>query len=199
MDLLIATTNLGKLREIQALLADAPVRCVSLRDISLDSMDVEESGDTYEANAALKAAAYASASGLFSLADDTGLEVDALDGRPGLYSHRYAGPTDRDRYEKLLGELNDVPDERRTARFICAIAVTNPQTGESDMVRGVCHGKIAWTPCGGTEGFGYDAVFLPDGADGECLAALPMEAKNAVSHRGDAARNLIPVLVRLAK
>src|SRR5262249_33703245 len=163
--LLIATTNLGKLREIQALLADAPARCLSLRDVHLHTLDVEETGDTYEANAALKAAAYARASGLYSLADDTGLEVDALAGRPGLYSHRYAGPTDRDRYEKLLSELKDVPDERRTARFICAMAVTSPQTGESSMVRGECHGKIAWTPCEGTQGFGYDAVFLPDGAD----------------------------------
>ena len=125
--LLIGTSNPGKLREYAVLLADLPVRLLSLRDAGLDSLDIEEPYETFEENAAHKARAYAQASGLLAFADDSGLVVDALGGRPGVYSARYGGPTDRDRYMKLLGELENVPDEQRTARFVCVSAAADPQ------------------------------------------------------------------------
>src|SRR5690606_1815680 len=145
-DLLIGTTNPGKLREYAEILSELPLRLLSLSDVGLEGLDIEETGDTYEAHAELKARAYASASGLLSLADDSGLAVDALNGLPGLYSHRYAGPSDRDRYEKLLSDLRDVPDEQRTARFICVIALADPQTGDVQFTRGVVEGRIGYEP-----------------------------------------------------
>src|SRR5690606_556572 len=125
MDLLIATSNPGKVREYRTLLADVPANLLGLNDVGLGDMDVEESGDTLEANASIKAQAYAQVSGLLTLADDTGLFVDALDGRPGVYPARYGGPglTMQQRRQKLLAELGDTPDAQRTARFVCVIAL----------------------------------------------------------------------------
>jgi len=194
--LLIGTSNPGKLREYDALLAELPVHLLSLRDVGLDSMDVEEPYETFEENAAQKVKVYAKASGLLALADDTGLVVDALGGRPGVYSARYGGPTDRDRYLKLLGELEGVPDDQRTARFVCVCAATNPSGERIEYGRGTVEGWIAGAPGDGTEGFGYDAVFVPDGYN-VVLSAIPMAEKNSISHRGNAARALIPALRRL--
>jgi XTP/dITP diphosphohydrolase len=196
MDLLIGTTNKGKLREYKALLAEAPVKLLMLEDVGLSAFDVEENGDTIEANAIIKARAYANAGGLAALGDDTGLEVDALGGRPGVHSARY-GSSDRERCEKLLGELGHVPDEKRTARFACVLAIAFPQQENLMTVRGVVEGRIAWSMGGGSEGFGYDSVFIPDGYD-ITWSAIPLAEKNRISHRGEAAKQLLPLLKNLA-
>lgn len=195
MDLLIGTSNSGKLREISALLADLPIRLLSLRDVGLESLEIEEPFETFEENAIHKAKIYAQTSGLLAFADDSGLQVDALDGRPGVYSARYGGPTDRDRYQKLLGELAAVPPDRRTARFVCIAAVTDPAWQPIDTARGVVEGRIARAPQEGDGGFGYDPIFIPDGYV-TSFAMLPRAEKNRISHRGRAVSGLIPALRR---
>lgn len=193
MDLLIGTSNPGKIREFAEILSELPLRLLSLRDVGLESLEIEEPFATYDENAAHKALAYARESGLYALADDSGLEVDALGGRPGVYSARYGGPTDRDRNLKLLAEMENIPDEERTARFVAVVAVANPKTQTAEYGRGTCEGKIAREICDGTGGFGYDAVFIPAGYD-TCFSNLPSATKHHLSHRGNATRNLIPVL-----
>jgi non-canonical purine NTP pyrophosphatase (RdgB/HAM1 family) len=195
LELVLGTHNRGKLREYQALLADAPVRVLMLDDIGLNDFDVDESGTTVEANARLKAHAYAQASRRITMADDTGLEVDALDGRPGVYAARYggAGLDDRGRCEKLLSELDGIPDERRSARFVCVIVALNPRIGKEVTARGTVEGHIAHSIGGGNEGFGYDSVFIPDGYE-VTWSAIPLAEKNGFSHRGNAVRALIPLL-----
>lgn len=195
MDLLIGTSNPGKLREITAYLSGLDLRFLSLRDVDLESLDIDEPFATFEENAEHKARAYAGASGLAALADDTGLVVDALGGRPGVYSARYASGADENRYLKLLGELEGVPDDRRTARFVCAMAVVDPHSNTVETRRGKVEGRIARSPGSGAEGFGYDAVFIPDGYS-VTLAEIPLIEKSGISHRGDALRQLIPVLER---
>ena len=183
--LLIATHNQGKLREYRALLADLPLKVVNLDEAGVD-FDVDETGTTFAENALLKARAYAAATGLLTWADDSGLEVDALDGAPGVYSARYAGPdaTDADRYHKLLRTLAAQPDAPRTARFRCVVALVTPD-GAAFTTDGVCPGVIIDAPRG-SHGFGYDPVFLlPD--LGQTMAELPPETKNRISHRGRAA------------
>jgi XTP/dITP diphosphohydrolase len=198
MDLLIGTTNPGKLREYAALLDGLPARLVSLRDVNLHSMDLDEPYETFAENALHKAAAYAQLSGLLALADDTGLVVDALDGRPGVYSARYAGPgaTDRDRVQKVLDELASVPAGQRSARFACVVAVVSPDGATRESAEGTVEGRIGFTPGQGSEGFGYDAIFIPDGYDVP-LSDIPFATKNALSHRGAAARALLPALARI--
>jgi XTP/dITP diphosphohydrolase len=157
---------------------------------------VTESGDTYEENARLKALAYAKLSGLTTLADDSGLEVDALDGAPGVRSARFAGQAagDADRVGLLLTRLEGVPGERRTARFKCVIAIASPE-GSVEICRGECEGIIALGPSGAS-GFGYDPVFFIPEA-GKTMAELPMEAKNRISHRARASQQARDVLQRL--
>ncbi len=200
MDLLIATSNPGKLREYEMLLAGIPLRRLNLRDVGLEKLAVEESGDTVAANAELKALAYVRASGLLTLADDTGLMVDALGGAPGAYPARYGGEglTMAQRRQKLLKALEGVPDEKRSARFICVIVLAYPQTMTTNTATGVCEGRIAQVEEEGGHGFGYDAVFIPKGYD-RPWSQMPMEEKNRISHRGEAARLLIPVLERQAR
>lgn len=195
MDILIATSNPGKLREYGALLAEIPARLLSVTEVGLGELDVEEPYDTYEANARHKAEVYARHSGLLSLADDSGLSVDALGGRPGVYSARYA-PTEAERNQKLLGELAIVPDGQRTARFICVIAVADPRTGELETGYGAVEGRIAYAPGEVVYGFGYDPIFIPDGYD-KVFSALGKDEKNALSHRGRAAQAILPALRRL--
>lgn len=195
-DLLIGTSNPGKLREYGVLLADVPVRLLSLRDVGLESLDVEEPYDTFSENAVHKAKIYAEASGLIAFADDSGLEVDALDGRPGVYSARYGGPTDRDRYMKLLGELAGVPDEQRGGRFVCVAAAVDPRNGLVETGEGVVTGRIAHEPGDPSGGFGYDAVFIPE-AWTVVFSELPGGAKHTISHRARAAQALIPALRRM--
>jgi XTP/dITP diphosphohydrolase len=160
------------------------------------SLEVDESGGTFAENAILKARAYAQASGFLTLADDSGLEVDALDGAPGVRSARYAGAdaSDEDRYRLLLSHLADVPEEERTARFRCVVAVATPE-GDVSTAEGHCEGLIGFEPRG-RHGFGYDPVFyMPD--RGATMAELPPEVKNRVSHRARATQAALPILQRL--
>jgi len=199
MDLLIATQNKGKLAEYKAIFADLPMRVVTLDEIGLGKLDVEETGATFTANADLKARAYAAASGLTSLADDSGLCVNALDGGPGVYSARYAGAgaTAADRRAKLLHELADVPDADRGAYFACAIVIYDPATATAHDVMGQLDGTIAHAESSGPHGFGYDALFIPDGYT-VTLADIPPEEKNSMSHRARAAQLARPVIDRIA-
>ena len=194
--LLIATTNVGKLRELSSLLSDCPFPIFSLAEAGIDE-DVAETGSTLEDNAALKATEYARLSGMATLADDSGLEVEALGGEPGPFSSRYAGPgsTDADRIAHLLRKLDNIPERQWSARFRCAIAVAWP--GEPlELHIGECRGMIVRTPRG-DNGFGYDPVFeLPE--LGRTMAELSAEEKNRVSHRGRAAQKAVAALKRRA-
>lgn len=197
MRLLLATGNAGKIAEYRHLLSACPLELLTLRDLETE-VHVAEAGATYEENARLKAVACAGASGMVSLADDSGLEVDALGGEPGVHSARYAGDgaRDRDRVALLLKNLAGVPWEKRTARFRCIIAIATPE-GEVHYARGACEGIIALGPTG-DNGFGYDPVFFfPE--FGKTMAELPMDLKNRVSHRGRATANLCPVLDQIVK
>lgn len=180
MRVLLASTNAHKLEELRALLADAPFTL----EAAPSALEVDETGATFAENAAIKARAYAQAFGQPALADDSGLCVDALGGRPGVYSARYAD-TDAARIEKLLGELAGVPAPARTAAFVCAMAIAWPD-GRLLEVEGRCPGAIASAPRGAL-GFGYDPVF---DVDGRTFAELPAAEKNACSHRATAARAL---------
>ena len=183
--LLLATTNLHKLEEYRAIFADVPFQLLSLRDIHLD-MDVEETGTTFAENAELKALAYARASGLIALADDSGLEIDALGGSPGIYSARFAGREIpyAERFRLILAQLKGLPPRQRTARFRCAITIAEP-SGFYRTVEGVEEGIIAEAPRG-EHGFGYDPIFFVPEL-GKTNAELSPEQKNRISHRGQAA------------
>lgn len=194
--LLIATTNQNKLREYAAIFAGLPVQLRSLHDVGIDD-DVEETGATFAENAQLKAEFYAMRSGLLTLADDSGLEVAALNGEPGVLSHRYAGPdaTDADRNALLLAKLDGVPFHSRLARFVCVIALAR-SGGAVELVEGILPGVIEFAPRG-NNGFGYDPLFyvLDENAT---LAELPLDRKNQISHRALAARQAREVLNRWA-
>jgi XTP/dITP diphosphohydrolase len=191
--LLVATGNAGKLAEFRLLLAGTEIR--SPGDVGLGELDVEESGQTFHDNALLKARAHCGASGMTSVADDSGLEVDALDGRPGVRSARYGGPDldDAGRCRRLLEELRDLPDAARTARFRCCLIICSPD-GRSASVEGTCEGRILHEPAG-EAGFGYDPIFhAPE--YGRSMASLSRAEKGAISHRGGALRALVPILRR---
>ena len=183
--LLVATNNPGKVREYEELLVGLPLQVTFPAQEGI-AIDVDESGATFEENARLKAVAYARASGLLTLADDSGLEVDALGGAPGVWSARYAGPGagDADRYQKLLSALAGVPDGQRTARFRCVVALAWPD-GAVHTSEGRCEGQIGWAPRG-EHGFGYDPVFIVEGFGGQTMAELLPEIKNRISHRARA-------------
>jgi len=193
--LLLATNNPGKVAEYRQLLAGCGWELVTPAELGLN-VQVEETGQSYAENARIKAEAYAKASGLVTLADDSGLEVDALGGRPGPLSARYAGlgRTDPERVQALLQELAGVADEHRTARFRAVIAIAEP-AGRVEIAEGTVEGRIAREPRG-ENGFGYDPVFLLPHR-GKTAAELPPEEKNAVSHRGVAARKARAILERL--
>jgi XTP/dITP diphosphohydrolase len=194
-ELLVATGNPGKIREIQESLRDVPVRLRYLREFSNISL-VEEVGETYEENAILKALSYSRQAGLCALADDSGLEVDALGGLPGVRSARYGGDgaSDQERTEKLLTALAEHPGPERTARFVCCMALAgwplkDAQSSSDEpsvlhVCEGKCEGKIGVEPRGGN-GFGYDPVFVPIGYD-RTFAELPSLVKNGISHRARA-------------
>ena len=178
---------------MQELLGGFGLSLVTPSDLGI-SRDVEETGDTYEENAAIKARAFASASGLLTLADDSGLEVDALGGAPGVRSARYSTTgSDSDNVDLLLKNLSQVSDEARTARFVCVVAIAGPSE-DIEFSRGECEGAIA-RERRGEGGFGYDPVFLPSGRD-VTMAQLPMEEKNYISHRARAVRKAIPLIKR---
>ena len=182
MKLIVATKNKGKLAEIKAILSGHTV--LGQEEAGVE-VAVEETGTTFAENALIKARAIAALTDGAVLADDSGLEVDALDGAPGIYSARYAGEdaTDADRMQKLLAELDGVPDIQRTARFVCVMALVLPD-GSEHTFRGTCEGRIAHAPRG-ENGFGYDPVFeLPE--RGRTLAEIGETEKNQISHRSRA-------------
>lgn len=194
MRILIATMNEGKLREYERLLADVPnIELTTMASLDL-RVEVDEDQDSFEGNARKKATEIALAAGVACLADDSGLEVDALGGRPGVYSARYSGPgaTDERNNAKLLAELADVPDARRSARFRCAIVVVDASGELLAAADGACEGRIA-RHSRGSHGFGYDPLFVPEGYE-QTMAELGPETKNAISHRAEAAAALAPVL-----
>jgi XTP/dITP diphosphohydrolase len=192
--LLLATANQGKLRELRTILDGLPVELVGLDEAGLgEPPEVEETGDTFLENALLKGRAYAAWSGLAAVADDSGLEVDALGGAPGVRSARYAGPGggDQANLAKLLAALDGVPPERRTARFRCAAVLVDPAAGEWHA-EAAWEGRILAAPRG-SGGFGYDPVFLPDGWE-QTSAEVDQATKDAASHRGKAFRSLRPAI-----
>ena len=203
--LLVATRSQHKLRELRELLGVGPeVELVAPDDVGIEG-EPDETGLTFETNARIKARYYALRSGLPTLADDSGLEVDALGGAPGVYTRRYAGPdaTDADNNEKLLQALAGMAAEGRTARYVCVLALalpgeTGPRGGLRILTRrGTCRGRIASAPRG-TGGFGYDPIFEPasEPPGGQTLGEWSAEAKNAISHRSRAAARMSPVLHR---
>lgn len=185
MKLVLATKNLKKRDEMQEILGAIGVETVLQSELGVD-IDVEETGATFEENAALKAKAVMGATGLAAVADDSGLVVDALGGKPGIYSARYGGDacqSDIDRYNLLLKNMENVPDEKRTARFVSVIACRMPD-GETILARGECEGVIARGPSG-EGGFGYDPVFFI--AERQMtMAEISQEEKNRISHRAKA-------------
>jgi XTP/dITP diphosphohydrolase len=193
--LLLATFNPGKIKEYRSLLDDLGYQITTLLEEGIAEV-LTESGKTYEQNARLKAITYARLSQLTALADDSGLEVDALNGEPGVKSARFAGraATDADRISFLLAKLNSVLWEQRTAHFKCVIAVATPG-GHSTVCYGECHGMIA-LEAAGKHGFGYDPVFfLPE--LGKTMAELPLQLKNEISHRAQASQKARQVLQQL--
>ena len=195
--LLIATTNRGKLKEYREMLDGIPFDVVSLEDVGI-TLDVEETGETFEENAILKAKTYAAMSGLLTLADDSGLEVAALGGEPGVRSARYAGEgaTSQQRNDLLLRNLEAADGTDRSARFRCVIAVASPDGDWVRTVEGACEGTIAHEMKGET-GFGYDPLFIvPE--YGAHMAELTMAQKNRISHRGRAVERAKPLLAEVA-
>jgi XTP/dITP diphosphohydrolase len=195
--LLLATRNPGKLREFRGLLAPEGIEVRGLADLP-GAPEVEEDGATFRENAWKKARALAAFSGLPALADDSGLTVEALGGRPGVRSARYAGPgaTDADNNRKLLEELRGVPPERRRAAFVCAMALAVPR-GAGAEAEGRLEGRLLEAPRG-TGGFGYDPLFLVEEV-GLTLAEMELSAKNRLSHRGRALGALLPRLRELSR
>ena len=198
LKLLIATHNQGKIREYRHLLQDIPLDLVSLDDLGI-SEEIEETGATFVENAWLKACGYAQLSGMLTLSDDSGLEVDALGGDPGIHSARYGGDScasDEDRIQLLLRNLAEVAREKRTARFRCVIAICSREGRKASVVGSVA-GMIQYQP-EGNEGFGYDPVFyLP--SYGQTMSQIPLAAKNRISHRSDATGKAIEVLKKLVE
>jgi XTP/dITP diphosphohydrolase len=196
--LVLATRNAHKVEEMQEMLRDLPVRLIGM-DAYPDAAEPEETGTTFGENAVIKAAAAASSTGQWALADDSGIAVDALQGRPGVYSARWAGPGSgaAEWIAKTLSELENVPVESRTARYICALALADPSGKIVAMTEGTFEGRIADAPRG-TGGFGYDPIFLVGGDSQERTAAqLSPDEKHALSHRGKAVRELLPDLRNL--
>jgi XTP/dITP diphosphohydrolase len=192
----VATANRGKIRELKSLLAALPIQLVSMGDVSGRPIEIVEDADTFIGNAKKKAHAVAASTALPTLADDSGLEVDALDGLPGVRSARYAGEraTDAENNRKLLGALEALgPGAPRTARFRCAVVFFDPARPDAESVtEGTCEGEITGAPRGGG-GFGYDPIFLVSGA-GMTMAELPDDEKNRISHRARAIEHMVPNL-----
>ena len=194
--LLVATHNQGKVAEFAELLQDLDVEWLSLENAGV-TVEVEETGTTFRENAVLKAETYAREAGLLTLADDSGLEVDALNGRPGVHTSRFGGEdlNSEGRYRLLLERLERVPWERRGARFRCVVALATPEGGVLEMAEGAVEGRIALAPAG-DGGFGYDPVFYIE-EQGKTMAELPADVKNRLSHRARAVNAIKPLLQRV--
>lgn len=193
MRVVLASSNKGKLRELSALLAPLGYDVIAQSSLGIDTPP--ETGATFAANALLKARHAAAVSNLAALADDSGIEVDALGGRPGIYSARYAGEgaSDEDNLRKMLGEMRDVPEGKRTARYQCVIAfVSTADDPDPILAKGTWEGWLTSQPRG-LEGFGYDPIFTPSGFDRTAAELAPGE-KNSLSHRGQALRALVDQL-----
>ena len=184
-DIVISTGNAHKLEEIGAILKDLDYNIHSLKDVNLDNLEIEENGKTFEHNALIKARTVAKLTNMITIADDSGLEVDAIGKKPGIYSSRYAGEnaTDAENREKLLKALKNTAASHRTARFVCCIAVVFPD-GKEFVVRGTCEGTIAFEEKG-SNGFGYDNLFTVNKYN-KTFAEMPSSIKNAISHRANA-------------
>ena len=195
MKILIATKNTGKVREIQEMLAGLPFQLQSLSELA-NIVEPEETGSTFAENAALKASYYALQSNSWALADDSGLEVEALNNAPGIFSARYAGENadDSERIAKLLAELDQTGGENRLARFVCAMAVADENGKIKFTAEGICGGKIASATVG-TNGFGYDPIFIPDGFS-KTFGELSNDVKRQISHRKRAIYEIIQQLRR---
>lgn len=193
--IVLATKNAGKKRELEALLAGLPVMVKTLADYP-EIGDIEESGTTFRENAELKARQTCAHTGLVSIGDDSGLEVDALNGAPGIYSARFSGADHDDAANNahLLKHMSDIPEGRRQARFRSVMAVATPE-GELYVGEGILPGWIDTEPRG-QEGFGYDPLFVPEN-DTRSLAMLSMQEKNKISHRSRALQDIFPVLIKL--
>ena len=191
-EVVIATRNPGKFREIKAILSSLPLKFLSLEDFP-DIPEVVEDGATFAENAGKKARMIADFTGRLAIADDSGLAVDALQGRPGVFSSRYAGEkaTDRERCQKLLDEMASIPKGKRQARFVCAMAVALPR-GRMEVVEGECRGRVTSAPRG-KRGFGYDPIFFVP-QFGKTMGELEPEEKNRISHRGRALEKLKALL-----
>ena len=192
--LIFATGNEHKMVEIREILGELPVEILSMKDIGIKA-DIVENGNTFEENALIKAKEVCKLAGEMVLADDSGLEIDYLNGEPGIYSARYMGEDTsyRIKNQNLIDRLEGVPDEKRTARFVCAIAAAFPD-GRSFVVRGTIEGIIGYEERG-TNGFGYDPIFyLPE--RGVSTAEIPPEEKNSICHRGNALRKMKELLER---
>ena len=192
-DIVIATRNKKKLIEIRELLADLDFNVLSIDDFS-DIPEIDEDMDTFEGNARKKAVQIAQITNKLTLADDSGLEIDFLNGKPGIHSARFAGKnaTDEERYKKVLNLLREVPQHQRTARFKCAVAITENECVE--IVTGTCEGEITTEPRGDA-GFGYDPIFMVP-SYGKTFAELGSEIKNRISHRAIALEKARDVLIR---
>lgn len=192
-ELLVATNNEGKILELKKLLSDFPLRLRSLREFA-DVSDVKETGKSFQENAAIKARNYALQTNLWALADDSGLEVKALHGVPGIFSARYAGEnaTDRENINKLQSELNKKQPADKFARFVCAMALADEKGEVKFVAKGICDGKIS-LEARGNKGFGYDPIFIPKGFS-ETFAELSGDIKQQISHRAQALRKIIQYL-----
>lgn len=184
-----ATGNRHKIDEIEAITSQFGMQVITKAEAGVPDLDVEETGTTFEENSYIKAEAIMKATGMPAIADDSGLETDALDGAPGVYSARFSGPdaTDQSNNEKLLDLLRDVPDDRRGARFVSVVTLCYPD-GRTLVARGECPGTINRAPVG-DGGFGYDPLFVPEGFD-KTYAQITAEEKNSISHRANALRIL---------
>ena len=196
IDVVVGSSNHGKLAEIRSALDFPGWRFVAAAELEAEWPSPEETGETFEDNARIKARAAHERFELAALADDSGLEVDALDGEPGVYSARYAGPCadDAENNRRLLLALKDATEGERTARFRCTIVFIGPD-GTETVANGTCEGRIGFEPRG-EHGFGYDPLFEPDATPGRTMAELSLAEKNAISHRGAALRDLHQKLAR---
>lgn len=197
LDIVLATQNAHKVEEVQRIISSL-CRGVTIHSLANwpDAPNVVEDGATFASNALLKARAIAKHTGMPTMADDSGICVDALNGMPGIFSARWSGAHGRDKenLQLLLDQLSDVPDSRRGAQFVCAVALVTPQ-GDERVVEGVVEGEVVRHPRG-VDGFGYDPIFQPYGFD-RTTAELGPEEKDAISHRGQALRAFVPVMLDL--
>lgn len=194
----VATNNLGKIKELHELLRDLPIEWVRVSDITGSPFSVVEDGATFQDNAFIKAQAACQVTGCVALADDSGLEVDALSGRPGVRSARFAHEqaTDAENNQALLATLSGIGEGARAARFRCTLAVVSPTLDAPLFASGTCEGRIGFEPRG-NNGFGYDPLFIVKAFGERTMAELTAEEKNSVSHRGEAVRKLKPLLMEL--